>query len=342
VMKPPALIVSLGLLVSSLWPAGADTSSVAVQTIVAKRGSLPETVTAYGTAVPAVEGSTTLSLPNDGRVLQIAVAPGQMVQPGQRLLDFGFLVATISAYQQALTALNLARSQRQHTAALLAQQLATRDQLAQADKSVADSKNTLEAMRQEGRDKSGQVVTAPFAGIVTAIPVAQGSQVAAGTPLITMARGDALAVIVGIEPSGGQRVRPGQPARLEPLTGTGAAIDGTVARVDGMLNAKTRLVDTTISAPAGLVLGAAFRAVITVGQFDGWLVPRNAVLSDGHGAYLFQVSGGNAARVNVKIVGSAGDATIVDGPLGPQLPIVIQGNYQLSDGMPLRETSAGK
>jgi RND family efflux transporter MFP subunit len=341
-MKPGAVIIGLVLLLS-LSPAFAtDSPSVAVQTAAAKRGSLAETVTAYGTAAPAVDGSTTLSLPSDGRVLQLAVAPGQMVQQGQRLLDFGFLAATISAYQQALTALNLARSQRQHTAALLAQQLATRDQLAQAEKAVADAQITLDAMRQEGRDKPVQIVTAPFAGIVTAIPVAQGSQVAAGTPLITVARSDALAVIVGIEPSGGTRVSAGKPARLEPLTGTGAALDGTVVRVDGMLNSKTRLIDTTISVPVGLVLGAAFRAVITVGQFQGWLVPRNAVLSDGKGPYLFQVSGGNAARVNVKIVGSAGDTTVVDGPLGPQLPIVIQGNYQLSDGMPVRATSAGQ
>jgi RND family efflux transporter MFP subunit len=341
-MKPGAVIIGLVLLLSSSPAFATDSPSVAVQTIAAKRGSLAETVTAYGTAAPAVDGSTTLSLPSDGRVLQLAVAPGQMVQSGQRLLDFGFLAATISAYQQAMTALNLARSQRQHTAALLAQQLATRDQLAQAEKAVADAQITLDAMRQEGRDKPVQIVTAPFAGIVTAISVAQGSQVAAGTPLITVARGDALAVIVGIEPSGGTRVSAGQPARLEPLTGTGVALDGTVVRVDGMLNSKTRLIDTTISAPAGLVPGAAFRAVITVGQFQGWLVPRNAVLSDGKGPYLFQVSGGNAARVNVKIVGSAGDTTVVDGPLGPQLPIVIQGNYQLSDGMPVREASAGQ
>ena len=112
-MKPGAVIIGLGLLLSSSQTFAADTPSAAVQTIAAKRGSLAETVTAYGTAAPVVDGSTTLSLPSDGRVLQLAVAPGQMVQPGQRLLDFGFLAATISAYQQALTALNLARSQRQ-------------------------------------------------------------------------------------------------------------------------------------------------------------------------------------------------------------------------------------
>jgi multidrug efflux pump subunit AcrA (membrane-fusion protein) len=155
-MNARAVIIVLGLMLSSSPASVADAPSVAVQTIAAKRGSVAETVTAYGTAAPVVEGSTTLSLPNDGRVLQLAVAPGQMVQPGQRLLDFGFLAATFSAYQRALTALNLARTQRQHTAALVEQRLATRDQLAQAEKAVADAQTTLDAMRQEGRDKPGQ------------------------------------------------------------------------------------------------------------------------------------------------------------------------------------------
>jgi membrane fusion protein (multidrug efflux system) len=340
-IKPSMIVITVGLLLSPLAAPAADSPSVLVQTAAAKRGLLPDTVTAYGTAAPAVDGSTTISLPSDGRVLQLSVTPGQTVQPGQRLLDFGSSAATISTFQQALTALNLARSQRQHTAALLAQQLATRDQLGQAEKAVADAQSTLDAIRQEGRDKPMQIVAAPFAGIVTAIPVSQGSQVPAGTPLITLARVDALVVIAGIEPSLRPRVAPGQPARLESLTSTDAPLDGTVVRVDGTLNVRTRLVDTAISAPTGLVPGTAYRAVITVGQLKGWLIPRNAVLSDSKGAYLFQISVGKATRVNVGIVGSAGDTTVVDGPLDSQLPIVIQGNYQLTDGMPVRQTSTG-
>jgi hypothetical protein len=46
----------------------------------------------------------------------------------------------------------------------------------------------------------------------------------------------------------------------------------------------------------------------------------------------------------VTIVGSTGDQTAVTGAIDPAKPIVLQGNYQLEDGMEVRlsetETSA--
>ena len=108
-------------------------------------------MTAYGAAAPALDGGMTLSLQQDGRVLAIAVTPGEAVHAGERLLDFGASAAAVSTYQQAVSALTAARQQRGHTAQLLAQQLATRDQLAQADKAVADAQATLDALRSGRR-----------------------------------------------------------------------------------------------------------------------------------------------------------------------------------------------
>jgi membrane fusion protein (multidrug efflux system) len=90
--------------------------------------------------------------------------------------------------------------------------------------------------------------------------------------------------------------------------------------------------------------GAAFKAQITVGHFDGFVVPRDEVLSDAKGAYVFQIGDGKAHRVAVTIAGSTGDQTAVTGAIDPAKPIVLQGNYQLEDGMEVRlsetETSA--
>ena len=60
-----------------------------------------------------------LSLQQDGRVLAIAVTPGEAVRAGERLLDFGASAAAVSTYQQAVNALTAARQQRAHTAQLL-------------------------------------------------------------------------------------------------------------------------------------------------------------------------------------------------------------------------------
>jgi RND family efflux transporter MFP subunit len=331
------------LVLISCGPAFADdATSVAVQTQAPHQGSVADLVTAYGSAAPALDGGMTLSLQQDGRVLAIAVTPGETVQAGQRLLDFGASAAAMSNFQQAVSALTAARAQRDHVAQLLKQQLATRDQLAQADKAVADAQGTLEAMRRDGADQASQTLKAPFDGIVATIPVAQGDRVQPGAVLMTLTRLDGLVVTVGIEPGLRARVQPGQPVHLVPLAG-GSDLDGQVLRVDGTLNPKTRLVDADVSVPPGSVIsGAAFRADIKVGDLQGWIVPHDAVLTDDKGAYLFQVAGTTASRVDVTVLGSAGPNDVVRGTLDAQRPIVVQGNYQLSDKATVRPSGAAE
>ena len=255
-------------------------------------------------------------------------------------MDFGSSAAAIATYQQAVSALSVARSQRAHAAQLLAQQLATRDQLAQADKAVADAQAKLDALQREGADRPAQTLTAPFDGIVATVPVAQGDRVQAGAALMTLTRLDGLVVTVGIEPGQRDRVHPGQAVRLEPLAG-GAQLDGKVLRVDGVLNSKTRLVDADVSlSPGSAISGTAFRADITIGQLQGWIVPHDAVLSDDKGAYVFQVAGNTASRVSVTVTGAAGNDDVVDGKLDPRRKLVVQGNYQLSDNATVRESDA--
>ena len=108
------------------WPAfAAEPTSVAVQTEALREGAVPDLVTAYGSAGPAHNGSTTLSFQQDGRVLALAVAPGEVVHADERLLDFGASAAAIASYSQAVTTLTAARQQRDHVAQLLQQQLST-------------------------------------------------------------------------------------------------------------------------------------------------------------------------------------------------------------------------
>jgi hypothetical protein len=152
---------------------------------------------------------------------------------------------------------------------------------------------------------------------------------------MTLARADALVVTAGVEAAARQRVSPGNPVVLEAVNG-GSQSTGSVVRVDGMINPKSRLVSVILGGAPGLLAGETYRAVITVGQFQGWLAPRDAVLSDAKGPYLFQVAGGKANRVDVKIVGSAGGTTVVDGPLDPAQPLIVVGNYQLSAGQAVR------
>ena len=336
-------LAALSLVASLLaLPASADQpTSVAVQTQTPHQGVVPDLLVAYGSAAPTLGGGMTLSFQQDGRVLGIAVTPNEPVRNGDRLLDFGASAAAIATSQQALSSLTAARQQRSHTAQLLGQQLATRDQLAQADKAVADAQASLDALHREGADQPSRTLTAPFDGIVATIPVAPGDRVQPGATLMTITRLDGLVVTVGIEPTARARVRPGEAVHLTPLS-EAPPLEGHIVRVDGTLNPKTRLLDADIAVPPGSVIsGTAYRADITVGEINGWIVPHDAVLTDAKGTYLFQVAGSTASRVDVKVAGTAGSNDVVQGTLDPKRPIVVQGNYQLSDNAQVR-TSGDK
>lgn len=314
--------------------------SVAVQTQPPRQGTVPDVLTVYGSAQPALDGGMTLSFQQEGRVLAIAVTPGEAVREGDRLLDFGASPTAVATYQQAVSALAAARQQRAHAAQLLSQQLATRDQLSQAEKAVADAQATIDALQREGSDQATRTLAAPFDGIVATIPVAQGDRVQPGSTLMTLTRLDGLVVTVGIDPEARARVHPGERVHLTSLT-EGQTLEGKVLRVDGVLNPKTRLVDTDIAVPASSVVsGVPYRADIITAELTGWIVPHNAILSDAKGTYLYQVAGAKAERVPVTVVGLAGSDDVVHGSLDPQRPVVVEGNYQITSDTTVRVSSA--
>ena len=201
---------------------------------------------------------------------------------------------------------------------------------------LRDAETTLDTLKKSGSGQPNLSIKAPFDGVVSAIPVAQGDTIAPGAPMITLMRIDGLVVSVGIEPAQRHRLKRGDPVTLLPMTSGGAPASGTLVRIGALLNPRTHLIDADVAPSARLLPGAAFMAQITVGKFDGFIVPRDAVLSDAEGAYLFQTDGGKAHRIAVTIVGSADGQIAVTGAIDPAKPIVLQGNYQLEDGMEVR------
>jgi hypothetical protein len=60
-------------------------------------------------------------------------------------------------------------------------------------------------------------------------------------------------------------------------------------------------------------MGELFKAVIYVGTFEGWMVGRDVVGVDRKGAFVFQIDEEHAKRVDVNVLGSAGDVSIIKG-----------------------------
>lgn len=315
--------------------------SAAVSTVALQQGSLPESVTAYGAAEPAADAAQVLSVQAAGQVSRWAVTAGAPVKRGQLLLTFALAPSAVAAYQQDASALKLAQAQHSHTEQLLAQQLATRDQLEQADKALRDAQANLDALvQQQGRAATIEL-TAPFDGTVASVAAAQGDVLQPGAPLLTVQRGDGLVVAVGIERDAMARVQVGDKVQLSPLDAA-TTLHGTVHRVARALNPHTHQLDVEVVPDGALVAGEGFRAEIVVGKWQGWLLPRDALQGDEGDRYVFQVADKKAVRVPVHVLGESDSSSVVNGALDAKRPLVTVGATQLDDGMAVRPMEADK
>lgn len=324
---------------NSAQPDQAPTPKVLVGLQTMTRGSATDWLTAYGSAAPSINGSQTISVPQPGQVSRLGVAPGAAVHAGQMLVVFTTAPSSVSVYKQAVTTLATAQRQQGTTAQLLTQQLATRDQLAQADKAVADAEAAIAALKSEGAGQAVRTLAAPFNGVVTNIAVAQGDRTQPGVPLLTIARTGDIIATVGVDASDRARVHDGQRARIAKLNG-GAPIPGRVIRVDAVLNLKTRLIDVDLTFPANALLpNEALRGEIAVGQVGGWLVPHRAVVTAGGPTRIYQEVGGKAHAVPVRLLLAGDTVDVVDGKADPNRRLIVEGAYQVADGDAVRWVS---
>lgn len=311
--------------------------SVLVSLTRPTRGSLPQEIEAFGAATPATNGTETISMAQPGQITSLAVTPGSAVHAGQTLATFALAPTARSTFLQAQEALLAAQKQRASTAQLLAQQLATRDQLVQADKAVSDARVALAGLRAEGAGQAVQTLRAPFAGVVIAISAAQGDRTLPGAPIMTLARAGGIVVTVGVDPARRAALSVGQPARLAPLAG-GAPIMGHVLRIDSTLNPRTRMIDVDLAFPSGVLLpGEGVQAMIATGQVSGWVVPHKTVVTADGPAHVFQAVGGKAKAVPVRVALSSDSGDVVEGALDPARPIIVDGAYQVQDGIAIRQ-----
>jgi hypothetical protein len=127
-----------------------------------------------------------------------------------------------------------------------------------------------------------------------------------------------------------------QSASLKRLSG-GGTLEGNVVRVDGALNAVTKMVDVDLSFPAGALLpGEPMQVDIRTGEVTGWVVPACSRRHCRRQPEIFQIQGGKAKAVPVavKLASDAGD--VVDGALSPRRPLIVAGAYQVNDGDAVR------
>jgi len=343
------IIVAMGMYAMGLGPALADDDSggytsttVFVQTVKPVEKTLPHEMITYGTVIPDVGSTVHMVLPRPGQVTKLAVSPGQEVHKGQNLFEFSTGAAALLAYQQAASTVTFARADLSRTQELFKERLATKTQLAASEKALSDAEQALQAQEKIGAGKAAQWVVSPGDAVVTEVTAKVGERMDQGGAVLQLAQRGAVEVDLGVEPEQLSEVHPGMPVALSSVFAEQHSVSGKISGLHGMIDPQTRLVDAVVrldgSTANGLLPGMQVKGVITLAMVKSWVMPRQAVLTDGGGAYVFQISDGKAVRVPVKIVLDMDDIYGVQGQLDPKAALVTTGNYELSDGQLVRNT----
>lgn len=308
----------------------------AVQTAMPVRQTFHVRVAAFGQLAADTRGSLSLSLPQAGQIVATEVLAGQRVRRGEPLLKLETDPTTRSAWLQARSAVTVARDDLTRTERLHAGKLATNTQVDAARKALADAKATLAAQAKLGGAQAVATLRAPADGVVTALDVQHGQRVTAGTKLIAFAPQAGLVAQLGVDPGAAATIHPGMSVALRPVYAAHGTppLAATIAMVGAAINPATHLVDVvaTLDKTAALPAGTALSAIIETSKFTTWAVPRNALQSDAHGAYVFQIEKGKARRVDVKVLAPDGSPVGVAGPIEAGAPVITLGSYEVSDG----------
>ncbi|ODP32890.1 efflux RND transporter periplasmic adaptor subunit [Pandoraea sp. ISTKB] len=337
------ILLGIGCLLASFGSsAAADASTVSVTTSPVRQAVIAQPVSAYGAVAASGAAVQSLTLPYTVRIATLRVAPGQRVSKGAPLMDVVADATATLAHDQASTALAAARRDLAHTRALYDAHLATQSQLDASQKSLDDAVQAEAVQQRVGATNGTQTLRAPFDAVIMQLSAGQGDQVASGSPLGLLAHDSQRAqipnIVLNVEPSLADRIRPGDQIDVRPVAANLAsrAITARVATIGAAIDPVTQAVVVTAIAPdsQGLIPGTRVSATIETGPAQHWVVPRSAVLRDANGAYLFQIDGLHRAhRIAVRPAVDAGDKYGVDGDLLSGAPVVIAGNYELTEGM---------
>ncbi len=317
------------------------TPSVLVKTQPLGQYDLTDHLSCYGTITLNPDKVISLNFPRAGQITRLLVSTGQVVKKGLPLLEFETSPQDSVGYIQAESAVDLSRQELSRLKNLAAEQLATRSQVAQAQKVLIDAEATLTAQRKLGTDRKKELLLAPFDGLVNDLKVAQGERIQMGTTALQLARTDGLLVVLGIEPEDRAKVKPGILVLVTSVFEGSIRESGKIKKVHGMVNPQTKLVDVTVDLkndPAALLMpGMSVRGEIILNKYHGPAVPRQAVLTDDQGAYIFVVREGRACRLRVKTLIETKGLVGISGAIRKNDRIVVLGNYELKDGMTVRE-----
>ncbi len=319
-----------------------DTASVSVKTSIIVEKSIGQTLIAYGSLNPDPDQVLSLSLSHAGLINRVWVRLGQRVKSGDKLLEVITAPEARMQYQQAQSAVDFSNRELKRTQRLLKEQLTTKAKVDAARKNLRDADATLEALRKRGLNLTEEILQAPMDGIITQLDIAQGQRVQANTTAMLIAAEKRLIARLGVEAEELSNLSAGTPVTITSVFVPDVKVESKIREVHAMINPSTHLVEVLIPIPENqinhLVLGSRVLGHIHLPEHQALMVPRSAVLRDDTDAFVYIVKNGKAYKIKVQTGLENKDEIEISGVIKTGDSIVILGNYELTDGMTIRES----
>jgi len=278
-----------------------------------------------------------INLPYSGQIIRLPMLAGEPVRKGQTIAEIAVDPSVASAYQQALTGVRYAETEVARIKRMLADHLATKSQLAVANKALNTARTQLHQLRKQGFGKSIHVVHANFDAVVASVSVQAGQRMTAGTTLMQLGHPDRLKVILGVEPADINQVKSGNAVLLHSALSPDVHIHAVVDRVLHAVNPQTRLVDVLVrlsGEPAKMFLPGMIVSADISGRSipHALLVPQRALVQRVGKSVIMRVHQGMISSVPVQVLLEIDGQLVLSGDLSAGQMVVVEGASELHDG----------
>ena len=329
---------------------------LAVRTATVEKRDLPEDVVLSGTLKPRAQVQVVAEV--QARLLRVLRDEGARVGKGETLAvldDTDYRLAN----DRARAVLAVAEANRAHAQAekeradslLKTGGITDRDHLS-AQVALQVGEASLAQAKAEvaiaGQQLSRTEVRAPFAGRVAKRFPDPGSMLAPGAPLFTLVDDSVLEFDAQVASRSLAKVTLGASARLTIDALPDARIEGRVARIEPLVDERSRSFQAVVEVPGqpGLVGGLFARASVRVGEVKGALVVPPAALvregADPASASTFVVRQGKAEKVDVALGVETPDGIQVTSGLAAGDVVVLDPPTALASGAPVDVQNGGR
>lgn len=331
-------------------PPDAAAKAIAVRTASVQKRDLVDQVVLTGTLRPRAQVQLVAEVP--ARLLRVLRDEGSRVAAGETLAVLDDTDHRL-AHDRARAALAMAEANRAHAVAereradnlLRTGGITDRDHLsAQVALQVADA--AVAQARAEaaiaGQQLARTQVKAPFAGRLGKRVPDPGALLAAGSPLFTLVDDSLLEFEGQVASRDLAKIKLRSSVELAVDALPGARIEGRIARIEPLVDERTRSFQVVVEVPgrADLVGGLFARATVHAGTIAGALVvPPAALVRDGSDparAEVFVVRGGKAQKLSISLGVESPDGVQATRGLAAGDVVVLDPPTALAEGAPVQ------